>query len=88
MEIPNNFIDWIVTALIGLFGYFYKTMTGQINSLTERLNKHEIHVVNTYPTKDETRANFKDIKETLQSQDGKLDKIIETLANKEDRKRN
>ncbi|MCE7073697.1 hypothetical protein LZG74_25530 [Dyadobacter sp. CY327] len=88
MEIPNNFIDWIVTALAGLVGYLWKTINGRIDGLTDRFNKHEIHVANTYPTKDDVRSNFKDIKETLKDQTEKLDQIVEKLANKEDRKRN
>ncbi len=86
MEIPNNFIDWLVTALTALVGYLWKSMNGKIDILADRINKHEIHIVNTYPTKDDVRANFSDIKATLKNQNEKLDKIIDQLAHKADRK--
>lgn len=85
MEVPDNIVNWFVGGLTATFGYVWQKQDKKINQLREDITKHREHVLTWYPTRKETREQFEDLKETLDKQGEKLDKIIDQLAKKADR---
>lgn len=62
-------------------------MESEISDIRESIAKHREHVLAFYPTRDETRAQFQELRAVQEKTNDKLDRIIQQLADKEDRRK-
>lgn len=96
MEISSEDAKWVIGmvwgALSAVLLRIWHLITSRINKLETRidrfeddLSKHILHVTTYYPTKQETRESFAEIKAAQEKTNDKLDRILEQLGRKADR---
>jgi predicted nucleic acid-binding protein len=96
MEISSEDAKWVIglvwgalsAALLRIWHLVTSRMTkleNRVERFEDDLSKHILHVTTYYPTKQETRESFAEIKAIQEKTNDKLDKIIEQLGRKVDR---
>lgn len=80
-------VDVKVTQVEGKGLVMANRMEDEIEEIRDSIAKHREHVLAFYPTRDETRAQFQELRAVQEKTNDKLDRIIQQLADKEDRRK-
>lgn len=77
---PELMLGWnfIVTVILGLVSWNWKTMSSEVTRLNILLNRTREEMAKEYVTKAEVHADINRVIQRLESLDAKLDRMLET----------
>lgn len=77
---PELMLGWnfIVTVILGLISWNWKTMSSEVTRLNILLNRTREEMAKEYVTKAEVHADINRVIQRLEALDAKLDRMLET----------